>query len=178
MFGQLRINNPIFILNKQGSPSLEVGTVVSVTAPMPQLSSVGQLTMYTVDVTARVNDQNVTYQKLPANTDVADFAGNGNVVIACSRESMNIELQAMRQRSVDIIKSVDYHNGMIQAIDKIIQDLNPEEAEKLALQKEVTDLKGQMLQMSQSVNALLEQNRQLMEQIKNDRNNQKKQNKE
>lgn len=178
MFGQLRINNPLFILNKQGSPSLEVGTVVSVTAPMPQLSSVGQLTMYTVDVTARVNDQNVTYQKLPANTDVADFAGNGNVVIACSRESMNSELQAMRQRSVDIIKSVDYHNGMIQAIDKIIQDLNPEEAEKLALQKEVTDLKGQMLQMSQSVNALLEQNRQLMEQIKNDRNNQKKQNKE
>ena len=178
MFGQLRINNPLFVLNKQGSPSLEIGTVVSVTAPIPQLSSIGQPTMYTVDVTARINDQNVTYQKLPANTDVADFAGNGNVVVSCSRESMNSELQAMRQRSVDIVKSVEYHNGMIQAIDKIIQDLNPEEAEKIALQKEVTDLKGQMLQMSQSVNALLEQNRQLMEQIKNDRNNQKKQNKE
>ena len=178
MFGQLRINNPLFVLNKQGSPSLEIGTVVSVTAPMPQLSSIGQPTMYTVDVTARVNDQNITYQKLPANTDVADFAGNGNVVISCSRESMNSELQSMRQRSVDVVKSVDYHNGLIQAIDKIIQDLNPEEAEKLALQKEVTDLKGQMLQMSQSVNALLEQNRQLMEQIKSDRNNQKKQNKE
>ena len=174
MFGQLRINNPLFVLTKQGSPSLEIGTVVSVTAPMPQLSSIGQTTMYTVDVTARINDQNITYQKLPANMDVADFAGNGNVVVACSRESMNSELQAMRQRSVDVVKSVDYHNGMIQAIDKIIQDLNPEEAEKLALQKEVTDLKGQMFQMSQSVNALLEQNRQLMEQIKGDRNNTKK----
>ena len=54
----------------------------------------------------------------------------------------------------------------------------PEEAEKLALQKEVTDLKGQMLQMSQSVNALLEQNKQLMEQIKSERNNTKKLNKE
>ena len=84
----------------------------------------------------------------------------------------------MRERSVDVVKSVDYHNGLIQAIDKIIQDLNPEEAEKIALQKEVTDLKGQMLQMSQSVNALLEQNRQLMEQIKSERNNTKKQNKE
>ena len=178
MFGQLRINNPLFVLDKQGSPSLEIGTVVSVTAPMPQLSSIGQPTMYTVDVTARINDQNITYQKLPANMDVADFAGNGNVVVACSRESMNSELQAMRQRSVDVVKSVDYHNGMIKAIDKIIQDLNPEEAEKLALQKEVTDLKGQMFQMSQSVNALLEQNKQLMEQIKNDRNTLKKQNKE
>ena len=107
MFGQLRINNPLFVLNKQGSPSLEIGTVVSVTAPMPQLSSIGQPTMYTVDVTARINDPNITYQKLPANTDVADFAGNGNVVIACSRESMNSELQAMRQRSVDVVKSVD-----------------------------------------------------------------------
>lgn len=178
MFGQLRINNPLFVLTKQGSPSLEIGTVVSVTAPMPQLSSIGQPTMYTVDVTARINDQNITYQKLPANMDVADFSGNGNVVVACSRESMNSELQAMRQRSVDVVKSVDYHNGMIKAIDKIIQDLNPEEAEKLALQKEVTDLKGQMFQMSQSVNALLEQNKQLMEQIKSERNNQKKQNKE
>lgn len=178
MFGQLRINNPLFVLNRQGTPCLEVGTVVSVTAPMPQLSSIGQPTMYTVDVTARINDQNITYQKLPANMDVADFAGNGNIVVACSRESMNSELQAMRQRSVDVVKSVDYHNGMIQAIDKIIQDLNPEEAEKLALQKEVTDLKGQMLQMSQSVNALLEQNKQLMEQIKNERNIQKNKNKE
>ena len=178
MFGQLRINNPLFVLDKQGSPSLEIGTVVSVTAPMPQLSSIGQPTMYTVDVTARINDKNITYQKLPANMDVADFAGNGNVVVACSRESMNSELQAMRQRSVDVVNSVDYHDGMIQAIDKIMQDLNPEEAEKLALQKEVTDLKGQMLQMSQSVNALLEQNRQLMEQIKSERNNTKKQNKD
>ena len=178
MFGQLRINNPLFVLDKQGSPSLEIGTVVSVTAPMPQLSSIGQPTMYTVDVTARINDKNVTYQKLPANMDVADFAGNGNVVVACSRESMNSKLQAMGQRSVDVVKSVDYHNGMIQAVDKRIQGLNPEEAEKLALQKEVTDLKGQMLQMSQSVNSLLEQNRQLMEQIKSERNNTKKQNKE
>ena len=63
--------------------------------------------MYTVDVTARINDQNITCQKLPANMDVADFAGNGNVVVACSRESMNSELQAMRQRSVEVVKSVD-----------------------------------------------------------------------
>ena len=178
MFGQLRINNPLFVLDKQGSPSLEIGTVVSVTAPMPQLSSIGQPTMYTVDVTARINDKTVTYQKLPANMDVADFAGNGNVVVACSRESMNSELQAMRQRSVDVVKSVDYHNGMIQAIDKIIQDLNPEEAEKIALHPQLTDSKGQILQITQSDNAILEQNRQLMEQIKSERNNTKKQNKE
>ena len=105
MFGQLRINNPLFVLNRQGTPKLEIGTVASVTAPMPQLGSIGQPTMYTVDVTARINDQNITYQKLPANVDVADFAGNGNVVVACSREAMNSELQAMRQRSVDVVKS-------------------------------------------------------------------------
>ena len=85
MFGQLRINNPLFVLNRQGTPCLEGGTVVSVTAPMPQLSSIGQPTMYTVDVTARINDHNITYHKLPSNTYVADFAGNGNVLIACSR---------------------------------------------------------------------------------------------
>lgn len=173
MFGQLRANNPLYILNRQGTPSLEIGTVVSVTAPMPQLSAIGQPTMYTVDVTARIGDQNVTYQKLPANLDIADFAGNGNVVIASQRSAMNAELQSMRQRSVDIVKSVDYHNGLIQTIDKIIQDLNPEEAQKQAQQEEINTLKHQMSQMSQNMAEMMKMNKELMEQLKSERSTKK-----
>lgn len=177
MFGQLRANNPLYILNRQGTPNLEIGTVISVTAPMPQLGAIGQPTMYTVDVTARVGDQNVTYQKLPASLDIADFAGNGNVVIASQRSAMNAELQSMRQRSVDIVNSIDYHNGIIQTIDKIVQDLNPEEAQKIAQQEEINSLKLQMSQMSQGMSELMKMNKELMEQLKVERTS-KKPNKE
>ena len=129
--------------------------------------------MYTVDVTARIGDQNVTYQKLPANLDIADFAGNGNVVIASQRSAMNAELQSMRQRSVDIVKSVDYHNGLIQTIDKIIQDLNPEEAQKQAQQEEINTLKHQMSQMSQNMAEMMKMNKELMEQLKSERSTKK-----
>lgn len=129
--------------------------------------------MYTVDVTARIGDQNVTYQKLPANLDIADFAGNGNVVIASQRSAMNAELQSMRQRSVDIVKSVDYHNGLIQTIDKIIQDLNPEEAQKQAQQEEINTLKNQMSQMSQNMAEIMKMNKELMEQLKAERSTKK-----
>lgn len=125
--------------------------------------------MYTVDVTARIGDQNITYQKLPANLDIADFAGNGNVVIASQRSAMNAELQSMRQRSVDIVKSVDYHNGLIQTIDKIVQDLNPEEAQKQAQQEEINTLKNQMSQMSQNMAEMMKINKELMEQLKAER---------
>lgn len=168
MFGQLRANNPLYILNRQGTPSLEIGTVVNVTAPMPQIGTIGQPTMYTVDVTARIGDQNVTYQKLPANLDIADFAGNGNVVIASQRSAMNAELQSMRQRSFDIVNSVDYHNGIIQTIDKIVQELNPEEAQKAQQQEEINSLKIQMAQMSQGMSELMRMNKELMEQLKTD----------
>lgn len=169
MFGQLRVNNPLYILNRQGTPNLEIGTVVSVTAPMPQIGTIGQPTMYVVDVTARVGDQNITYQKLPANLDIADFAGNGNVVVASQRSAMNAELQSMRQRSVDIVNSVDYHNGLIQTIDKIVQDLNPEEAQKVAQQAELNMLKEQMAVMSQSLSELMKMNKDLSEQLKSER---------
>lgn len=177
MFGQLRANNPLYILNRQGTPNLEVGTVVSVTAPMPQIGAIGQPTMYTVDVMARIGDQTVTYQKLPANLDIADFAGNGNVVIASQRSAMNAELQSMRQRSVDIVNSVDYHNGIIQTIDQIVKDLNPEEAQKAQQQEEINSLKAQMSQMSQGMSELMRMNKELMEQLKVERTA-KKQNKE
>ena len=41
-----------------------------------------------VDVVAKVNNQDVTYQKLPANLDIADFGTNG-IVVADNKLAMN-----------------------------------------------------------------------------------------
>lgn len=167
MFTNLRVNTPFYIFHKDATPYVETGSVMSVTAPMPNVgTTIGQPTFYTVDVTVKINDRTTTFQKLPANAEIADFGGNGNMVVATSREAMNGELSAMRQRSVEIIKSVPFHENMVSTLDKIIQELNPEEAEKAAQQAELTLLKQQVNAMSQNMESLIMQNRELMEQLK------------
>ena len=147
LFSQLRLNSPIYILHKDATPYVECGQVTNVTAPMPQigtLPNIGQPIQYTVDVTVKIGDQVSLYQKLPASGDVADFASNGNVFLSCTREGVNSEVQAMRQRSADVIASVDYHQGVIAVCDKIIQQLNPEMVEKAQQQQEISELKSQI----------------------------------
>ena len=69
MFQSLRPNSQIFILHKDGRPVLETGSVVSVSMPMPKYQVpplFGQPQEMVVDLVVKVNNQDITYQKLPA----------------------------------------------------------------------------------------------------------------
>ncbi len=168
MFQSLRANSKFYILHKEENPRVEEGSVVSVTAPVPKYpmpTSFNQQTEMIVDVVVKVNDGNFTFQKLPANADIADFGNGGNVVVATSRDAINSELSAMKQRSMDVIKSVDYHKSVIAGCDKLLRDLNPEYAEKQKQQEEISILQKQMGEMSKNMADLMEMNRQLMQQL-------------
>lgn len=73
-----------------------------------------------LDITADVNgtmtnDVNGTmtnFQKLPANSEIADF-GN-NIVISCNKEAMSSEINSMKQRSTDIVNSIQLHKDIIK----------------------------------------------------------------
>jgi hypothetical protein len=81
-----------------------------------------------LDITAEIEGKPNSFQKLPANSEIADF-GN-NVVVAVSKEAMNNEVMSMKQRSVDILNSIEQHRSIIDGCDEILQVLNPEIAEK------------------------------------------------
>lgn len=136
MFQNLRVNHQIYILHKDTAPTLEIGKVTNI--PIPQY-------MYnnTVDIQADVNGTPTTFQKIPANSEIADF-GN-NTVIASSKEAMNNEIRSMRQRSLDIIDSVEQHKNIVKGCDDILKSLNPEIAEKQRqeeeLRNEINELK-------------------------------------
>lgn len=156
MFQSLRPNNQIFILHKD-KPTLDIGTVISVSMPVPKYPvqpMFGQPQEMVVDVIAKVNNQDVTYQKIPANLDVADFGNNG-IVLSDNKEAMNSEIMCLKQRSVDIINSVDYHQNLISECDKLLTNLNPDLAEKQAQKDRIDSLESQVL-------ALVEMNKQLM----------------
>lgn len=61
----------------------------------------------------------------------------------------------MKQRSLDIINSVSYHQGIIAGCDEMLSVLNPELAQKHRQEQEIADMKKQMAD-------LMEMNRQLM----------------
>ena len=149
MFQNLRAGNQVYILHKDGHPSMDMGSVVSVSMPVPkyQVPPVfGQQQEMVVDIVAKVNNADTTFQKLPASADIADFGSSG-IVISASREAMNAEVVSLKNKSIDAINSVDYHKGVIDGCDIILSGLNPEYAERQQQQAEINDLKAQMAEL-------------------------------
>ena len=167
MFQSLRPNNQIFILHKD-KPLLEVGSVVSVSIPSPKYpvpQVFGQPQEMVVDIVVKVNNQDVTYQKLPANLDIADFGNNG-IVISDNKLAMNSEIMSLKQKSVDAINNVNFHQQVIANCDKMLSDLNPEFAEKQQQQAEINELKTQVSDLTRDISSLMQMNKDLIAQLK------------
>ena len=167
MFQSLRPNNQIFILHKD-KPLLEVGSVVSVSMPTPKYPVppvFGQTQEMVVDIVVKVNNQDITYQKLPANLEIADFGTNG-IVISDNKLAMNSEIMSLKQKSVDAINNVNFHQQVVTICDKILSDLNPEFAEKQQQQAEINELKSQVGDLTREISNLMQMNKDLIAQLK------------
>lgn len=163
MFQSLTPNQKLYILYKVGTPRLEEGYVQGNpalrTIPSQQY---GQMPTQVVDVTVLVNGQTFNYT-LPATAVVGTLRDNGGVTVSMSREAMSNEVKSLRQASVDIVNSVEYHNGVIATCDSIWQALNPEAVEKEQQKNEINALKDQMATMSANMLQQTELIRKLME---------------
>ena len=163
MFQSLRPNNQIFILHKD-KPLLEIGSVVSVSLPTPKYpvpQVFGQPQEMVVDIVAKINNQDITYQKLPANLDIADFGTNG-IVVSDNKLAMNSEILSLKQKSVDAINNVNFHQQVVTYCDKMLSDLNPEFAEKQQQQAEINELKTQVNDLTKNIADLVQMNKDLI----------------
>ena len=145
-FQNLRNNHQIYILHKDTMPTLEIGKITNVSVPIPKYGNTSMYNDLILDITADVDGRSTNFQKLPANSEIADF-GN-NIVVAVSKEAMNSEVTSMKQRSLDILNSIEQHQSIIKGCDEILHILNPEIAEKQrqeqenkALREEINSLK-------------------------------------
>ena len=129
---------------------------MSVSLPVPKYplaTTFGNQEML-VDIVIKINNQEITYQKLPANSDIADF-GNTGIVLSASREAINSEIISLKTKSEDIINSVDYHKNVINDCDKLLSELNPDFAERQKQQDEIEMLKEQISSVAESVSTLI-----------------------
>lgn len=161
MFQSVRPNSPIYVLHKGDNPRLETGYVVNQPIPKPKYQipqAFGQPQEMVVDLVIKLNDVTVNMNAIPAQLDIADSYSNGeNLVISDSREAMNSEILSLKQKSIDLLNSVDYHKSLIANYDRLLSDFNPEMAEKQAQQKEISELRAQMNIMSKNMDLLIEQ---------------------
>ena len=145
-FQNLRNNHQIYILHKDANPKLEIGKITNISVPVPKYGNTSMYNDLILDITAEVDGKPTNFQKIPANSEIADF-GN-NVVIATTKQAMSSEVMSMKQRSLDILNSIEQHQSIIKGCDEILQVLNPEIAEKQrqeqenkALREEINSLK-------------------------------------
>lgn len=160
MFSNLRTNSQLYILHRDSTPYIEIGQVVSVSQPRSKYQTNNYLAPQeqVVDIIVTINGNNVNLQNLPATLDVADQGTlNGSLFISTSREAMNTEVNSMRQKSLDIINSVDYHKKVIKDCEILLQRLNPEFAEQKQQKQEIDTLKSQMSEMMSNMRELMTQ---------------------
>ena len=176
MFQSVRPNSQIFVFHKEERPRLDIGYVVNPPVMRPKYpvpTTFNQTKEAVVDLTVKIGTQNYNYNNIPATLDIADLYADGeNIIISDSREAMNAEILNLKQKSIDVIDSVDYHKNFVSTCDDILSELNPELAEKQAQRKEIDELRTQMLDISKVLTELKDANRLFIEQlkIKGDRN--------
>lgn len=91
-----------------------------------------------------------------------------------SRDAMNNEIATLKTKSEDHIRRVEEEKQKIIAYESILQQLNPEYAEKQKQDAEIANLKNQVAAMAQT-NANLEQMMtQLLAEFKGEKSNSKK----
>lgn len=160
MFSNLRINSQLYILHRDTTPYIEIGQVISVSQPRPKFQTGNYITPQeqVVDIVVNINGNNITLQSLPANLDVADQGTiNGSLFISTSRDAMNTEINSMRQKSLDIINSVENHKKTVQDCELLLQRLNPEFAEQKQQKQEIDMLKTQVSEMMNGMKELMAQ---------------------
>lgn len=149
-FSQLRQNSLLYILNREGVPTVNVGTVVGVSSPLTKIGippMFNQTQDVVVDITAKVDDKQGVFYKVPANIDVWEYEQNGiktPYILATSKQAINSEVNALRQHALGIINSVNFNKQVVAACDDMLKKLNPEYADKQKQEAEIAELKSQL----------------------------------
>lgn len=165
MFQSLRPNSSVYILHKD-TAILETGSVVSVSNPVPKYQvpqMFGTPQEMVVDLVVKINNQDVTYQKLPATLDIADF-GSGNIVLTDNREAMNSEILGLKQKSASILDSIEFHKDVITKCEALLSLIAVVASQRTQDLIEINALKLQVNEMTKNIADLIALNKKLVSQ--------------
>lgn len=169
MFGSLKQGNICYILIKGEKPILKIGTVESVSNPMPKYPTYNPSVPFgaqqetVIDAKIKAGEEVMEFQKLPTNVEVFTYS---NAIVSDKKEAILSGVENMIQTSRQIVESRDYHQSVIESCDDILKQLNPQFAkekqqeEKIgSLESEVKSLKGDLNDIKSLLQELNSSNR-------------------
>ena len=135
MFSNLSKGSVLYGLETKGGIKFFTAPIESVSFPRPKgiNTTFGQLPEMVVDIVAMVNGERREYKQVPSNSAIADF-GPETLVLADS----------------NIVNSVDKHKALISQYEKVLEVLNPNQANDNAVKElrgQVESMKSQMQEM-------------------------------
>lgn len=147
MFSALRTGSPFYILEKSDEPKLKIGSVVSVTQPVPKYAQTyipnQNYTETVVDVVVKVGEEDIKFEKIPSNLSIANFGQNG-IVVSESKEAMNTEVEGMLRTSRNILDSIPYHEKVVEVCDVMLRELNPQFAKEKQQEEKIASLESKV----------------------------------
>lgn len=141
-FFSLQPGSPVYILNKESVPVVNVGSVISVSQPRPSQQN-WQQTL--VNLAVDIDGVSRSFENLPSDKEMADSMTG--IQIYCNRDMILAEVSRMRKASAQIVNDIDKHKAIVKACDGILCELSPEIAEKAAREKEFKEMKAQLDEM-------------------------------
>lgn len=169
MFQNLRTNSTLYMLHKGASPVLECARVIEV-KNLRTVYKNGPTVLYpqpveVVDIIAQSdNNDTITLTEIPAKQSTVDDV-KSNMLVSSSREEMNAEILTMKQKSEDVLKSVEYHKNFLSACQQMLSALNPEFAAKQQQEQKISQLESQIAEMAKGMSELMKFNKMLAEQL-------------
>lgn len=101
-----------------------------------------------VDIVAQSNNNDViNLTEIPANVDTTDDVKTG-LLVSASKDEMNAEILTMKQKSEEVLRSVEYHQRFLSTCDQMLAALNPEFGISQQREQEISSLRAQMEVMS------------------------------
>ena len=137
----------------------EVNTVINVSAPYfptqtgisNMASSLNSMARY-IDITVPFKGVTTTYT---VNENSCVTEAPGNIILAVDKESILRELEAMKTNASEALSQIETHKKTIEDCDKILEELNPDLAEKKAQEKRIQTLENQVNGMSGMLEKIL-----------------------
>lgn len=146
LFKDLKINYPIFILNKQ-EVSLIQGRVVSVSFPRMDINQSINKTEMVVDVSIEVDGKTATYV-IPESLSVT-YANN--LIISTDKQGLLNEVEAMKNNAEQVIASVDRQKEILEKSNALLSELNPIYKDKREADKRFSQIENSVKEVRESI---------------------------
>lgn len=152
MFSTLTRESNIYMLEKGDNPRLRTAQVTGVNKT--QLPYAPGITYdQTVDVSVTADGESITFEKLPANADIAS-SGKDGIIVACTPEAMTSEVMALVNLSRRALESVHMHELFLERSDDMLKTLNPRYAEERRREEKIASLENKIGGIEESIRGM------------------------